>query len=76
MPTGRKPKPTHLHVIEGTFDVSRHSKRLKSEPKPVGTLKDPPAWFTTEQREVWAYGLQHAPAGLLKAIDLGPMSRG
>ena len=71
MVVGRKPKPTHLHVIEGTFDVSRHRKRLKREPKPVGNLTEPPAWFNDGQREVWAYGLQHAPDGLLKAIDLG-----
>ena len=71
MPVGRKPKPTHLHIVEGTFDVSRHRKRLKSEPKPVGNLNEPPVWFNEGQRDVWAHGLQHAPAGLLKAIDLG-----
>ena len=70
MPAGRKPKPTHLHLIEGTFDVSRHRKRLKTEPKPVGNLSEPPAWFSEGQRDVWAYGLRHAPAGLLKAIDM------
>ena len=71
MPTGRKPKPTHLHLIEGTFNVTKHGKRLKSEPKPVGDLSEPPAWFNDGQRNVWTYGLKHAPAGLLKAIDLG-----
>ena len=71
MPVGRKPKPTHLHLVEGTFDVSRHRKRLKTEPKPVGNLTEPPAWLNDGQREVWAYGLKHAPMGLLKAIDLG-----
>jgi P27 family predicted phage terminase small subunit len=70
MPVGRKPKPIHLHVVEGTFDVSRHGKRLGREPKPVGSLTEPPAWFSGGQREVWAYGLKHAPPGLLKAIDL------
>jgi P27 family predicted phage terminase small subunit len=70
MPAGRKPKPTHLHLVEGTFNVTRHSKRLKSEPKPVGNLHEPPQWFNDGQREVWAYGLRHAPMGLLKAIDL------
>ena len=71
MPVGRKPKPTHLHVIEGTFNATKHGKRLKREPKPVGDLTEPPAWFSVGQCEVWAYGLQHAPAGLLKAIDQG-----
>ena len=71
MPTGRKPKPTHLHLIEGTFNATKHSKRLNREPNPVGTLDQVPPWFNDGQREVWAYGLKHAPAGLLKAIDLG-----
>ena len=70
MTTGRRPKPTYLHVIEGTYNATKHSRRLKGEPKPVGNLSDPPAWFSDGQREVWAYGLEHAPAGLLKAIDM------
>ena len=69
MPAGPKPKPTHLHIVEGTFNTTRHRKRLKTEPKPVGNLSEPPAWFSEGQREVWSYGLKHAPAGLLKAID-------
>ena len=71
MAIGRPPKPVHLHVVEGTFRPHRHRKRLKSEPKPVGTLSEPPVWFTDGQREVWAYGLKHVPDGVLRAIDLG-----
>ena len=70
MHAGRKPKPTSLHLVEGTFNVTKHGKRLKTEPKPVGKLSEPPEWFSAGQREVWAYGLEHAPEGLLKAIDL------
>ena len=53
MSVGPKPKPTHLHLLEGTFDVSRHRKRLKSEPKPVGNLHDPPVYLSEAQREIW-----------------------
>ena len=70
MPVGRKPKPVHLHLIEGTFNTTKHSRRLKTEPKPVGNLSEPPPWFNDGQREVWTYGLKHAPMGLLKAIDM------
>lgn len=68
MPVGRKPKPTHLHVIEGTRNATRHRKRAQ-EPQPIGSLARPPAWLTRRQREVWVQGLRSAPRGLLKAID-------
>jgi P27 family predicted phage terminase small subunit len=65
---GRKPKPTHLHVIEGTLHTSRHRKRA-TEPKPVGELVDPPGWMSASQKDVWHYALEHAPRGLLKKLD-------
>lgn len=68
MPVGRKPKPTRLHVIEGTLNATRHKKRDK-EPVPQGELIEPPGWFSEQQREIWAYGLKSAPRGLLKALD-------
>ena len=63
------PKPTHLHIIEGTTNVTRHRNR-KLEPKPVGRLTSPPDWFGPEQLEVWTYGLRHVPPGLYKQLDL------
>ena len=70
---GRKPKPTHLHVIEGTLDVSKHRSR-KKEPAPAGSLVDPPEWFTARQREVWDYAIANAPAGLLRKLDLSVLA--
>jgi hypothetical protein len=32
---GRKPKPTFLHVVEGTLNATRHADRPDTEP-PVG----------------------------------------
>lgn len=65
----RPRKPTALHVVDGTFHVTRHRSRV-NEPKPAGSLDKPPAWFSREQREVWDYGLSSAPPNLLKRLDL------
>jgi hypothetical protein len=64
---GKVPKPTHLHVVEGTLNTTRHRKR-KAEPKPVGELSSPPAWMNEGQRERWEYAIRHAPGGLLKKL--------
>jgi len=33
-------KPTHMHLVEGTLNVTRHANR-KDEPKPTGRPKKP-----------------------------------
>lgn len=71
---GRKPKPTHLHLVEGTTHVTRHRSRA-DEAKPVGNLSDPPDWMTPGQVVVWGYAITHAPKGLLKKIDLSTFSK-
>jgi len=63
---GRKPKPTHLRLIEG--NRGRRPPPL-NEPKPRGNLQTPPGWFTDQQREVWRYAIESAPPGLLKLLD-------
>ena len=63
---GRKPKPTHLRLVEG----NRGRRPVNQfEPKPQGNLIDPPGWFTPAQVHVWAYAIASAPAGLLKFLD-------
>lgn len=64
---GRKPKPTHLKVVQGNAGKRPLNKR---EPKPSGDLAEAPEHFSAEQREVWAYAIAHAPKGLLKRLDL------
>ena len=63
---GRKPKPTHLKLLEGN-----PGKRAlnKNEPVPEGDLFDAPEWLSEEQRAVWTYAIANAPAGLLKRLD-------
>lgn len=64
---GRKPKPTRLKVVQGTFRKDRASA---NEPRPSGDLSDAPERLTETQREVWRYAIEHAPKGLLKMLDL------
>lgn len=66
MAIGRPPVPTHLKIIRGN---PGKRKINRNEPKPVGDLKDVPAHFTDELRDVWNYAIENAPPGLLKRID-------
>lgn len=65
---GRKPKPTHLHVVENTLNSTRHAARA-AEPVAVGDLFEPPDWLTEEQRVGWTYAVANAPRGVLRRID-------
>ena len=64
---GRKPKPTQLKVVQGTFRKDRSNQH---EPKPSGDLSTAPAHFNEAQREAWQCAIAHAPKGLLKMLDL------
>jgi P27 family predicted phage terminase small subunit len=64
---GRKPKPTQLKIVQGTYRKDRANVR---ELKPNGDLTLPPSYFTDEQKEVWSYAIQNAPKGLLKNLDI------
>lgn len=63
---GRKPKPTHLKLLEG--NPGRRPLN-HAEPVPIGDLHSAPEWLTDSQKEGWAYAIASAPAGLLKRID-------
>lgn len=67
---GRPPKPTALHKLQNTVNVTKHRKRA-AEPQPVGDLTDAPDFLTEGQRESWDYAIRHCPPGLLKLIDRG-----
>jgi P27 family predicted phage terminase small subunit len=66
---GRRPIPTALHRLRGTFEPSRHGRGRAGEPIAEGDLSAPPRDFTPAQKEVWRYATRHAPKGLLKRID-------
>jgi P27 family predicted phage terminase small subunit len=61
---GRKPKPTHLKILDGTV-----KEFPKSEPLPIGELDLAPDWMSEEQKSSWEYAIAHAPEGLLKKLD-------
>lgn len=65
---GRKRKPTYLHLIDKTFNVTAHRERIK-EPRPTGNLAAPPNWFNESQRIEWNYVIKNAPLGMLKKLD-------
>ena len=71
MTVGRKPRPAHLRVLDGSAGSAKHRKRVLAEPKAPGRLHEPPDWLTDQQREGWRYAIEHAPPGLLKPIDRG-----
>lgn len=68
---GRKPKPTHLKLINGN-----PGKRPlnKAEPIAPGSLQDAPDWMTGEYVNGWRYAIEHAPQGLLRLIDRSAMA--
>ena len=67
---GRKPKPTVLHKLHGSFNVTRHRAR-GAEPVASGDLDDmePPADLNEHELAAWHYAIEHAPRGVLKKID-------
>jgi P27 family predicted phage terminase small subunit len=72
---GRKPTPTNLHQLRGTYNVTRHGKDRSGEPKATGDLAAaPPEWMTEAQQAGWRYAIEHAPRGILKAIDRGMLA--
>lgn len=50
---GRKPKPTQLHLIEGTLNVTRHRHRLSAEPAAKSGLGAMPAYLSRRAARIW-----------------------
>jgi P27 family predicted phage terminase small subunit len=70
MARGRKSKPTALHKLQGTYNVTDHRNR-EHEPHAADTPAElgTPAWFEAEHSKEWAQLLRDAPAGVLARID-------
>ena len=69
---GRKPVPTALHILRGTFNATRHGKHRAGEPVTAGAdlAPEPPPTLTPAQAELWKHAITHAPKGLIKQVDL------
>jgi P27 family predicted phage terminase small subunit len=48
---GRKPKPNHLHLVQGTGRADRHS--LENAPQPPCEILQPPLHLAPGTRAVW-----------------------
>jgi P27 family predicted phage terminase small subunit len=68
---GRRPKPTHLHRLQGTYHTGKHGRDRANEPRPESDLHAAPAGLTPRQRASWQYAIKHSPARLLKRLDRG-----
>ena len=68
---GRKPIPTDIHKLLGTFREREQGKARAGEPKVENDLPyDPPDTLTPSQAAIWRYAIENAPKGILKAADL------
>ena len=69
---GRKPLPVAVKKIKGTLQKCRTNPR---EPRPVGTLGEPPEYMSDTAKEAWRYAVANAPAGLLSSLDASVLER-
>ena len=49
---GPRPKPTKLHVVDGTFRPGRHAEQAANEPQPEGKLEKP-KWLKGKASKIW-----------------------
>jgi P27 family predicted phage terminase small subunit len=70
--TGRKPKPTAVLKLEGTFLTTRHGGRSAVENLAQGELADsaPPEWMTETQKAHWHRIIANVPYGILRNLDM------
>jgi phage terminase small subunit len=68
---GRRPKPTALHKLHGTYNATNHGRDRAQEPVPMGDLEEPPPDLTESQEAGWRYAIANMPKGVVKLIDRG-----
>ena len=65
MTTGRRPKPTHLKVVQGN-----PGKRPLNTREPQSTpLAGPPKGMSAQDKAIWCELVEAAPPGVLKESD-------
>ena len=65
MTTGRRPKPTHLKLVQG----NPGKRRLNTEEPQSDELKGPPKYFSGHQNALWNELVDAAPRHVLKQSD-------
>ena len=76
MGRGRKAKPTTLHVLEGTFNATRHAGRA-NEPRPTVAVPDAPPVVAKNDiaAEEWKRICEELlSVGLITALDRGAIA--
>jgi P27 family predicted phage terminase small subunit len=68
MPSGRKPKPSYLKVVDGT---PPEALKNQLEPMPDGDLFDAPSHLSARQQSIWRECIANSPPGMLKKLDSG-----
>ncbi len=70
MTRGRKPKPTRLKVIGGTYRADRHGNVRGAEPMPRRGRPQCPSWLSGEAKSKWRKIVPELDRlGLLTVID-------
>lgn len=71
MPRGRKPKPTHLKIVENNpgkrpmpHNELGRQRRLRA-----------PSFLTKDHKKIWRHCVKYAPYGLLQHIDTALLSQ-
>ena len=62
------PTSTSILRLHNTFRRDRHTPKVKALPSQTA-LKDPPEYLGEAERKRWQFAIDHAPRGLLLAID-------
>jgi len=69
---GRKPLPIAVKKIKGTLQRCRLNPH---EPRPQGSLGEPPEYMSDIAKEAWTYAVENAPPGLLSSLDASVLER-
>ena len=67
----KRPKPSALHRLHGTGNVTRMKARKNEPIPPDGDLRTPPDHFSESQKADWVFAVDNAPAGVIFACDRG-----
>lgn len=68
---GRKPKPSHLRIIEG---MAGHRPLNQDEPEPDGDIAAPPEYLSARAQHYWRDVLKQLPPGMVKQLDAGTLT--
>jgi hypothetical protein len=69
MKPGPRPKPTLLHRLQATYNITRHGSR--ADPVAPGDLRQPPSWLDAVQKRRFRELLHQAPPHLLRRAGAG-----